>query len=157
MKDKVRILYSILHYSMLMILFGLIYEQIVFIPNYLIPFKENKSQLFNDFHSTTNPIHYHALPSIIAIFCLVIFWFNKSISKKIKFTLSFCVFTLLASTFYVINFVNGYLFFNKILPENVSFFGLALEWSIVNFVRIIVLIIGLKNMNRIVKTTANSV
>lgn len=147
MKMRETTLTRILYYSMLMILFGLIYEQIVFIPNFLVSSaSKNSNKLFNDFHSFTNPIHYHFLPSIISIILVLLIWIKRDVPKRLKIKLLICMFILLAATYYVVNFVNVNLFFNSKLPQGRSLHGLAIEWSIVNFIRIIVLISGLRNI-----------
>lgn len=151
MNKGVFILTRTLFYSMLMILFGLLYEQIVSIPNYFITTEKNSSKLFNNFHSFTNPIQYHALPSFVSIIIILSFWRNKKIAQGPKSILSTCMIVLLLSTFYLIKYVNGFLFFNLPLPEDKTLFTLALQWSVVNLCRMTVLIIALIIVNRIIK------
>lgn len=153
MQNRAHTLTRTLFFSLLMILFGLVYEQIVFIPNYFITTVKNNSELFNDFHSLTNPIHYHALPSIVSVLIILSYWQNKKIAQGTKSILSICIIVLLLSTFYLVKYVNGFLFFNIPLFEDKSLFDLALKWTLVNLCRIAALITALITVNKQMKTT----
>jgi hypothetical protein len=147
---KKNILIHILYFSILMILFGLIYEQIVFIPNYLVPNLKNASKLISDFQVFTNPIHYHAIPSVVAVIIILIIGLDKRISISHRATLLICMTIILVSTFYLVKFVNGYLFFNIQLQADQSLLKLAIKWSFINFIRIITLLIAFNNVQRLI-------
>jgi len=144
--SKIKIV-RVLYYSMLMILFGLIYEQIVFMPNYYDNDLENKSRLFSLFHSITNPIHYHTPPSLIATISIILLWFQNNTPKKLLTTITICHLIMIVLTAYLVVNINNKLFFNAAYLNNGSFSALASCWSSINIIRVLIIIIGIYNVH----------
>ena len=106
--------------SITMILSGLIYEQIVFIPNFFNRNGIEPKELFSKFHVNTNPVHYHLIPTTILLITLIISWTNQLIEKHLLKSILISVLILISLTGYVVYFINDKLYFKTPLEEGDS-------------------------------------
>ena len=122
--------------------FGFLYEEIDFIPNYFIN-PLNAKIHWNQFHVYTNPAHYHIIPSIVAIICLIALWFyNQNFSivqtKKLKIV-SINTVLINCITGIAVLFINNKLFFDEPVNNSQILILLAVTWAILNMMRLILL------------------
>jgi hypothetical protein len=129
-------------FSSVMIVFGLLYEQIVFIPNFFIDNSIEAKKLFNQFHLITNPIHYHMLPSTLSVICIIILWTtkNNSLVTRNMAIISIGTITVIFLTVFVVLNVNTKLFFDEPLNKIEDLKSLAIYWSVINISRITILL-----------------
>lgn len=120
--------------------FGFVYEEIDFIPNYFTTSPIDARTQWNNFHSLTNPAYYHILPSIIAIFSIVVVWFYKQHLlkrqiKKLK-TASIIIVLINILTGIAVTQINDKLFFELPIENAATVINLAITWAILNFIRL---------------------
>ena len=127
---------------------GLLYEQIVFIPNfYSDPLLAREH--FGSFHQTTNPVHFHLVPSLVLAGSLAYLWHQNHFSLGRKHLRDSILSTFGAVIFsaIVILLINETLFFDKLpIPASALQFYLNL-WTTFNWGRILLLAIALKKFN----------
>jgi|LauGreDrversion4_2_1035121.scaffolds.fasta_scaffold120501_2 hypothetical protein len=135
-KNKYQTLNFFMILSITMILSGLIYEQIVFIPNFFNRNGIEPKELFSKFHVNTNPVHYHLIPTTILLITLIISWTNQLIEKNLLKSILISVLILISLTGYVVYFINDKLYFKTPLEEGDSIISLTMKWSFINIIRI---------------------
>lgn len=132
--------------SIAMSFFGYLYEQIDFIPNYLVGVGyQNASLHWSNFHQVTNPAYYHILPACVAIVCIISIWRQKRTlsNAQHKALLLITIVTVLTNvlTTLAVTQINDQLFFGQSLENTTDIKTLALQWSILNILRLLFLFI----------------
>lgn len=134
--------------SLSMSFFGYLYEQIDFIPNFLIGDIEQISFYWNKFHHITNPAYYHILPAIVTVFCVFYLWSKKNKFTKIQYKSLIFITTLTiltnVLTVVAVTQINNQLYFNDNYSSD--FKELAIKWSLINFLRLILIFICIREV-----------
>lgn len=131
---------SFLQFSLLMEFAGLLYEQLVFLPNFFTGQAGMTATAFSEVFQSTNPALYHAVFSTL-IFAHILVVRGKIGTKKRSYVVPFysCVGFLLVSTGIAVTLLNPPLYFGAFTPGGLSIETLAQLWGAANAIRIICL------------------
>ena len=114
---------------------GLVYEQLVFIPNYFSSDPTAIKYAFSGFHVLSTPLTFHALFSALLVFGLVLVvrdW--HSTSRRCVTGVLICVLAAGSLTAVAVMRINDALFFDA--PVSGDIRRLAWAWSLLNLARI---------------------
>lgn len=136
----------VLIFSLLMSFFGYLYEQIDFIPNYLLANNPKEISVYwSKFHYIVNPAHYHILPATLTLFCLLYIWINRKRLNKLQYKSLILVTTLIIIvnilTVIAVFQINDKLYFSKEVNNQINLKWLAIVWSFINIIRLLILFI----------------
>jgi hypothetical protein len=128
--------------------FGNLYEGVVIAPNML----ENsvfKTQVWQSFFRTTNPIHYYIPLTQVAILAIVFLYFKTPLEstvlkKRLKFAMLSVLLALVLSV-YIITQINLKLFFGSSEAYSQNAHSMSVMWNVLNAVRLVLLGIALSN------------
>lgn len=131
---------SFLQFALLMEFAGLLYEQLVFLPNFFTGQASNTATAFSEVFQSTNPALYHAVFSTL-IFAHILVVRGKVATNKRSHVVPFyaCIGLLLVSTGAAVTLLNPPLYFGASAPSGLSLETLAQLWGAANAIRIICL------------------
>jgi hypothetical protein len=132
--------HSFLKFALLMEFAGLLYEQLVFLPNFFTGQAANTATAFSEVFQSTNPALYHAFFSTL-IFAHILVVRAKVETNKRSYVVPFCacVGLLLVSSGVAVTLLNPPLYFGTDAPSGLSIETLAQLWGVVNAIRLICL------------------
>lgn len=123
-----------------MSLFGFVYEEIDFIPNYFTANPIEAKIQWSNFHSVTNPAHYHIPASIGAIFSIIAIWFYKqqlsNQQRRNLKTASVMIILINIVTGIAVTQINDKLYFAAPVDNAEMVRNLAVIWATLNFIRL---------------------
>lgn len=140
--------------------FGYVYEAIVDVPNMFGASPTDAKQMWTAYHSLTNPIHYHILPAMGAILGLAILWrYRSRLSSEQQKKLNIAIFTTIFAnilTGIAVTQLNNRLYFGNPIDEPIVVINLAIAWSLVNFIRLLIVLICIISLLKIFNFTLQS-
>jgi hypothetical protein len=134
-------------FGVAMAFFGNLYEAVVIGPN-MLEDTVQKMGFFQNFFVATNPAFFYVPVTQLAIITLVVSWLmapkhNATLKRQLKFAVTFQLLSVVLSV-YIITQINLKLFFGDLSKFNaVEIHAMAVQWNILNMVRIIIIAVSL--------------